>query len=50
MANRYIEELIADFAEAVVAQDRCIRRGDAREGNRHAKRYIAAARKLLAGG
>lgn len=50
MRGRTPVELTGDFADAVTAQDGCIERGDARAGNRHAKRYVAAARKLLAGG
>src|SRR5690349_18772019 len=38
------------FVEAELNQVECIRRGDARAGNKHARRGIAAARQLLAGG
>ena len=44
------EQLTGSFAEAVMAQDRCIREGDARRGNQHAKEYIAAVREILARG
>lgn len=50
MRQRTPVEWTREFADAVVAQDRCIERGDAPAGNRHAKKYIAAARRLLAGG
>jgi hypothetical protein len=44
------EQLAGAFAEAVIAQDRCIEKGDARAGNRYAKAYVAAGKQLLAGG
>jgi hypothetical protein len=44
------DELTTVFADAVMAQARCIDQGDARTGNRHAKKYIAAAREILARG
>jgi hypothetical protein len=44
------EQLTVAFAEAVIAQDRCIEKGDPRAGNRYAKAYIAAGKQLLAGG
>jgi hypothetical protein len=47
MQSRADKELIQEFATAVVEQDRCIAEGDARSGNRHANRYIAAATELL---
>lgn len=50
MQERTPEELTGDFAEAVIAQDRCIEQGNAREGNRHAAQYIAVAREILARG
>jgi len=43
-------ELAAIFAEGVVTQNRYIWQGDAVSGNRHAVRYIEAARALLTGG
>ena len=43
-----LEGLLNEFATNVTAQTAAILRGDARTGNRHAKRYIAAARKLRA--
>lgn len=45
-----IEELVAEFAENVAAQTDSIWRGDAKTGNKHAKRYIAAFDKLIAQG
>ncbi len=45
-----IEELVAEFAENVAAQTDSIWRGDAKTGNKHAKRYIAAFDKLTAHG
>lgn len=50
MRSKSIEELTADFAEAVMAQNRCIQRGDVAQGNRHAERYVAAASELLDSG
>jgi len=44
------QELIGEFAAAVMAQDQCIIEGDPREGNRHARKSMSAAKKLLAGG
>jgi len=44
------EDLVRQFAEAVVAQDACLERGDAKTGNRHAGRQFAAFRKLRAMG
>jgi hypothetical protein len=38
------------FVEAELNQVECIRRGDAPTGNKHARKRIAAARQLLAGG
>jgi hypothetical protein len=43
-------ELAVGFAEAVMAQWACIEQGNAREGNRYAKKYDALGRQLLAGG
>ena len=40
------EELVTRFADAVIMQTFCIWHGDAKTGNRHAKRYIAAFEKL----
>src|SRR5512132_213767 len=40
------EDLVWQFAEAVVAQDACIERGDAKTGNKHARRQFAAFHKL----
>lgn len=44
------EKLVEQFAEHVAAQTDCIWRGDARTGNRHARKYGAAVDKLLAQG
>lgn len=45
-----LEELVEEFAHNVAAQTDAIWRGDARTGNKHAKRYIAAFDKLRAEG
>lgn len=45
-----IEQLVAEFAENVAAQTDSIWRGDAKAGNKHARRYIAAFGKLTAHG
>ena len=45
-----IEELVAEFSENVAAQTDSIWRGDAKTGNKHARRYIAAFDKLTAHG
>lgn len=37
-----IDELVAEFVDNVTAQTDAIGRGDAKTGNRHAKRYIRA--------
>ena len=44
------KELVEKFAMDVAAQTDAIWRGDARAGNKHAKRYLAAVDKLLAHG
>ena len=44
------EKLVAKFAENVVAQGEAIWRGDAKTGNGHARRYIAAWMKLVSAG
>ncbi|PTL80064.1 DUF2019 domain-containing protein [Vitiosangium sp. GDMCC 1.1324] len=41
-----LEKLLQDFASNVAAQTAAVLRGDAKTGNRHAKKYIAAAKKL----
>ncbi|HEX5746840.1 MAG TPA: DUF2019 domain-containing protein [Archangium sp.] len=45
-----LEELVEQFAQNVAAQTDAIRRGDARTGNKHAKRYTAALQELRAQG
>ncbi|NTX05802.1 DUF2019 domain-containing protein [Myxococcus sp. CA040A] len=45
-----VEELVEQFAESVAAQTEAIMRGDARTGNKHARKYGAAVDKLLAHG
>jgi hypothetical protein len=45
-----IEQLVEEFAENVAAQTDAIWKGDARTGNKHANRYIAAFKKLRAHG
>lgn len=43
-----LEELVEQFAENVAAQTDAIWRGDARTGNKHARKYGAAVDKLFA--
>ncbi|WP_342745554.1 DUF2019 domain-containing protein [Cystobacter ferrugineus] len=45
-----LEKLVAEFAENVAAQTDSVWKGDAKTGNKHAKRYIAAFGKLTAHG
>ena len=46
-----LEDLVEEFAHNVAAQnDAIFQEGDARRGNRHAERYIAAFKKLRAAG
>jgi hypothetical protein len=45
-----LEELTAEFAAGVVAQNEAIMEGDARTGNRHARKMLAAFRSLCAHG
>ncbi|NNC14914.1 DUF2019 domain-containing protein [Corallococcus exiguus] len=45
-----LEDLVAQFARNVVAQNQAIFRGDAKTGNKHARKYGAAVDKLLAHG
>ncbi|QRN95748.1 DUF2019 domain-containing protein [Archangium violaceum] len=45
-----LEELVQEFARSVAAQSDAIFRGDAKTGNKHADRYIAAFKKLRAHG
>jgi hypothetical protein len=45
-----LEELVTQFAQNVAAQTDAIWRGDAKTGNRHAKKYISAFEKLRAHG
>ena len=45
-----LEELVEEFARNVSAQTDAIFRGDAKTGNKHADRYIAAFKKLRAHG
>ncbi|MFP2897852.1 DUF2019 domain-containing protein [Corallococcus sp. 4LFB] len=45
-----LQDLVEQFAENVVAQNEAIFRGDARTGNKHARKYGAAVDKLLAHG
>lgn len=40
------EVLVREFADNVVAQTKAIERGDAKTGNKHARRYIQAFEKL----
>ena len=41
-----LEELVSQFAENVAAQTDAVWRGDARTGNKHARKYISAFDKL----
>lgn len=45
-----LKELVREFAQNVAAQTDSIWRGDAKTGNKHAKRYIAAFEALRAQG
>jgi len=45
-----LEELVDQFARNVAAQTEAIWRGDAKTGNKHARKYGAAVDKLLAHG
>ncbi|WP_164016082.1 DUF2019 domain-containing protein [Pyxidicoccus trucidator] len=45
-----LEKLVEQFAEHVAEQTDAIWRGDARTGNKHARKYGAAVDKLLAQG
>jgi hypothetical protein len=45
-----LKELVDEFAENVAAQSEAIMRGDAKTGNKHANRYIAALKKLRSKG
>lgn len=45
-----LEELVEEFARNVAAQTDAIWRGDAKTGNKHAKRYFAAFDELRARG
>ncbi|WP_414664855.1 hypothetical protein [Horticoccus sp. 23ND18S-11] len=44
------QDPLATFVAGVVQQNACIASGDARRGKRESKKYVAAARTLLAGG
>ncbi|HYH95328.1 DUF2019 domain-containing protein [Hyalangium sp.] len=44
------EDLVEQFAQHVATQTEAIRRGDAKEGNKHAKKYTAALHELRARG
>jgi hypothetical protein len=45
-----LDPLVEEFATNVTAQTEAIFRGDAKSGNKHAERYIAAFEKLRAHG
>lgn len=45
-----LEDLVEQFARHVAAQTDAIGRGDAKEGNKHAKKYTAALHELRAQG
>ncbi|MBU1241501.1 DUF2019 domain-containing protein, partial [Myxococcota bacterium] len=46
MALNKIVKLVHSFAENVIAQTECIKKGDAQTGNKHAKKYIKAFENL----
>jgi hypothetical protein len=50
MSAHDFDKLVEEFAACVMAQDAAIERGDARTGNKHARRYIAAFDSLRADG
>ncbi|WP_414640995.1 DUF2019 domain-containing protein [Archangium sp.] len=45
-----LKDLVDEFAENVAAQTESVNRGDAKTGNKHANRYIAALKKLRSKG
>ncbi|NVJ25295.1 DUF2019 domain-containing protein [Myxococcus sp. AM011] len=45
-----LEDLVEQFAQNVIAQNEAIFRGDAKTGNKHARKYGDAVDKLLAQG
>lgn len=45
-----LEKLVDEFAQNIAAQTDCILRGDAKTGNQHARRALAAFNKLRAHG
>ena len=45
-----LKKLVGEFADNVVAQSEAIKRGDAKTGNKHANRYVAALKKLRSAG
>ncbi|AFE05626.1 hypothetical protein COCOR_04094 [Corallococcus coralloides DSM 2259] len=45
-----LEDLVEQFAQNVVAQNEAIFRGDAKTGNKHARKYGAAVDRLFAHG
>ncbi|OJH34814.1 DUF2019 domain-containing protein [Cystobacter ferrugineus] len=47
---RNLEKLVEEFAENMAAQTDAIKRGDAKTGNKHANRYMAALKKLRSEG
>jgi len=50
MVEKSLDSLVKQFADNVVAQNVCIRRGNARRGNQHARSYIRAWESLRARG
>ena len=50
LRKKTTEELLRVFADHRHAQTQCIMRGDSRQGNRHAKKYIEAGSELLSRG
>lgn len=45
-----LEQFVEEFAQNIAAQTDCILRGDAKTGNKHARRALAAFNKLRAHG
>jgi len=44
--SNQIQKWVAQFLDEVIQQTECLRQGDPRTGNKHAKRYIAAWKRL----
>lgn len=48
--NEKIDILLSDFAYHVQKQNECIDQGDWRQGNKHAKKYIACVKEIFKSG